>query len=108
MAGKAHGTIPPLNTDRIAWFLSRIVEREELWRSYFQERHIIPLILEYENVCKDPMGAIQQIALHVGVSFSFDKVHYEMQQLRDDATAAWLPQLYSDQRIKAILANQCF
>jgi LPS sulfotransferase NodH len=106
--GIAYGRIPPLNIDRIVWFLSKIVEIEKLWQAYFQQRQIIPLTLEYEDVCADPIGSMQRITAHVGVSISFDKIDYQMQQLRDGATAAWLPQLHNDPRVKAILANHCF
>jgi LPS sulfotransferase NodH len=107
---RTENSAPPrplkFSVERALWFYDEILRREALWSEFFAARDVKPLVLMYEQVCRDPLAAVRAIANHVGVELhGVDQVHSPLHIVRDDQTAA-LVQLTA-QALQARARERC-
>lgn len=79
------------SADDILAFYDEIQRREASWHEFFLARRSPPLLLTYEKVCADPLGAVRSIAVHIGMSpANIERVESPLQVVRDELTATWV------------------
>jgi trehalose 2-sulfotransferase len=72
-------------------FHDEILRREALWHQFFLSRRSPPLVITYEQVCRDPLAAVRGIAAYVGVDpRQIQHVHSPLRVVRDELTTRWV------------------
>ena len=76
------------SVERVLWFYDEILRREGQWREFFAARRSPPLLLTYESVCRDPLAAVREIAMYLGVEPErIVQVSSRMKIVRDQQSA---------------------
>jgi trehalose 2-sulfotransferase len=84
---------PPLEFSlaKILEFHDEILRREALWHQFFLSRQSPPLVMTYEQVCREPLAAVRAIAQHVGVDPQpIQHVHSPLRVVRDELSTRWV------------------
>lgn len=89
---------PAYDRERICYYVRYLVKEEQAWDAIVACAGVTPLILEYEEVLRDPQGAVDRISAAMGVqepaSIAPEAIWSNVQ--RDAISAEWRQRFLSE------------
>jgi len=93
---------PRYDFDAIRRAIESIDQNIAHWRHFFEQRGIVPLTVEYEDLAADPAAAVDRIMAHCGVSRVGAEPRWQPRRQASDINARWRERYLAD---LAVMAN---
>jgi LPS sulfotransferase NodH len=87
---------PEFDFDRINYLERLLLSHESKWQKYFEENHLNPLVLVYEEFADDHAEAVREVLMYLGLSYPKQiDLRSRLRRQSDAVTEKWV-QIYSE------------